>query len=66
MRDDVPTGPRPGMQWQIVLVNPRLLKAAQRRLGASGPSHAIEQALKFVLSQERRSRPAPRLAQPAH
>ena len=39
---------RPALQWQLVLVNPTLLRAAQRRLRASGPSHAIEEALRLA------------------
>ncbi len=49
MSDGIPFRSRHGLQWQIVLVDPALLKAAQRRLRASGPSHAIEEALKVVL-----------------
>ena len=49
MSDGIPFRSRHGLQWQIVLVDPALLKAAQTRLRASGPSHAIEEALKAVL-----------------
>ncbi len=49
MSAGIPFRSRHGLQWQIVLVDPVLLKAAQRRLQASGPSHAIEEALKAVL-----------------
>jgi hypothetical protein len=49
MSDGMPFPSRHGLQWQIVLVDPRLLSAAQRHLRASGPSHAIEEALKAVL-----------------
>ncbi len=49
MSDGIPFRSRHGLQWQIVLVDPVLLKAAQRRLRASGPSHAIEEALKAAL-----------------
>ena len=49
MSDGMPFPSRHGLQWQIVLVDPTLLRAAQRHLGASGPSHAIEEALKAVL-----------------
>ena len=55
MSDGIPFRSRHGLQWQIVLVDPTLLKAAQRRLRASGPSHAIEEALKRVVGC-----PAPR------
>jgi hypothetical protein len=43
------------MQWQLVLVNPALLRAAQRRLRASGPSHAIEEALRLALAERPRA-----------
>ena len=50
MSDGMPFPSRHGLQWQLVLVDPTLLRAAQRHLRASGPSHAIEEALKAVLS----------------
>ena len=40
---------RHGLQWQLVLVDPRLLRAAQDELAASGPSHAIEEALRLAV-----------------
>lgn len=49
MADGIPFRSRHGLQWQLVLVDPRLLKAAQRELDASGPSHAIEQALRLAI-----------------
>ena len=49
MSDGIPLRSRHSLQWQIVLVNPALLKAAQRRLRASGPSHAIEEALRLAI-----------------
>lgn len=49
MSDGIPFRSRHGLQWQIVLIDPALLLAAQRRLRASGPSHAIEEALKVVV-----------------
>lgn len=49
MTDGIPFRSRHALQWQIVLVNPRLLRAVQRQLRASGPSHAIEEALRLVL-----------------
>jgi hypothetical protein len=50
MSDGIPFRSRHPLQWQIVLVNPALLKAAQKTLRASGPSHAIEEALRLVIS----------------
>ena len=50
MSDRPPYHSRPSLQWQLVLVNPALLRAAQSRLRASGPSHAIEEALRRVAS----------------
>ena len=40
---------RHGLQWQLVLVDPCLLRAAQDQLSASGPSHAIEEALRLAV-----------------
>lgn len=57
MSEGVPFRSRPDLQWQIVLVNPRLLKAVQRRLRCSGPSHAIEEALRLALDRQRSSSP---------
>jgi hypothetical protein len=45
----IPFPSRHGLQWQLVLVDPRLLRAAQDRLSASGPSHAIEEALRLAI-----------------
>jgi hypothetical protein len=53
MSDGIPFKSRHGLQWQLVLVSPTLLRAAQRRLRASGPSHAIEEALRLALAHER-------------
>ncbi len=53
MSDGIPFKSRHGLQWQLVLVCPSLLRAAQRRLRASGPSHAIEEALRLALFPER-------------
>jgi hypothetical protein len=53
MSDGIPFKSRHGLQWQLVLVSPTLLRAAQRRLRASGPSHAIEEALRLALALER-------------
>ncbi len=66
MNEGAPFRARPGLQWQIVLVNPRLLKAAQRRLRASGPSHAIEEALKLALGSDQGVGPAERKSPPIH
>ncbi len=52
MRDGIPFKSRHGLQWQLVLVCPALLRAAQRRLRASGPSHAIEEALRLAVLPE--------------
>ncbi len=54
MSDGIPFRSRHGLQWQIVLIDPALLKAAQRRLRASGPSHAIEEALRVVVGDSAR------------
>lgn len=51
MNEGIPFRSRHSLQWQIVLVNPKLLKAVQRRLRCSGPSHAIEEALRLALAQ---------------
>jgi hypothetical protein len=51
MRDGIPFKSRPSLQWQIVLVNPMLLRQAQRRLRVSGPSEAIEHALEIALGR---------------
>jgi hypothetical protein len=59
MRDGAPFKSRPGLQWQIVLVNPALLRAAQRRLRATGPSHAIEEALRIALGNRPAEQTAP-------
>ncbi len=53
MSAGIPFKSRHGLQWQLVLVSPSLLRAAQRRLHASGPSHAIEEALRLALFPER-------------
>jgi hypothetical protein len=53
MSDGVPFRSRHSLQWQIVLVNPSLLRAAQKRLRASGPSHAIEEALRLALRERK-------------
>lgn len=49
MAGGIPFRSRHGLQWQLVLVDPRLLSAAQARLAASGPSHAIEEALRLAV-----------------
>ncbi len=64
MSAGVPFRSRHGLQWQIVLVDPRLLRAAQRQLRASGPSHAIEEALRLALKLERQSSPVRRRSSP--
>ena len=46
---------RHGLQWKLVLIDPRLLRAAQDRLSASGPSHAIEEALRLAVRTTPRS-----------
>jgi hypothetical protein len=45
----IPFPSRHGLEWQLVLVDPRLLRAAQEQLSASGPSHAIEEALRLAV-----------------
>jgi hypothetical protein len=54
----IPFPSRHGLEWQLVLVDPRLLRAAQDRLSASGPSHAIEEALRLAVRSSRAD-PAP-------
>ncbi len=49
MAGGIPFPSRHGLRWQLVLVDPRLLTAAQARLSATGPSHAIEEALRLAL-----------------
>jgi hypothetical protein len=49
MSEGIPFKSRHALQWQIVLVDPRLLRAVQRQLRVSGPSHAIEEALRLAL-----------------
>lgn len=66
MSDGIPFRSRHGLQWQIVLVDPALLKAAQRRLRASGPSHAIDEALMLVLGLPPGSAPERRAARRIH
>jgi hypothetical protein len=52
MREGIPFRTRHGrLQWQLVLLDPRLLHAVQRRLQAGGPSHAIEEALRIALGE---------------
>jgi len=51
----IPFPSKHGLQWALVLVDPRLLDAAQARLAASGPSHAIEEALRLAV----RTAPSP-------
>ena len=50
MHKGIPFKSRHQLQWQLVLVNPVLLDRAQRRLRASGPSHAIERALELAMA----------------
>ncbi len=49
MAGGIPFPSRHGLQWQLVLVDTRLLRVAQERLSATGPSHAIEEALRLAL-----------------
>ena len=49
MPGGIPFPSRHGLQWQLVLLDPRLVSAAQARLAATGPSHAIEEALRLAL-----------------
>lgn len=49
MAGGIPFPSRHGLQWQLVLVDPRLLQAAQQLLAATGPSHAIEEALRLAV-----------------
>jgi hypothetical protein len=63
MPNGIPFRSRHGLHWQIVLIDPRLLYAVQRRLNATGPSHTIEEALRIAIGErphvrgERRSVP---------
>lgn len=49
MAGRIPFPSRHGLQWQLVLLDPRLLTEAQERLSATGPSHAIEEALRLAV-----------------
>ena len=49
MAGGIPFPSRHGLQWQLVLVDPGLLRVVQERLEASGPSHAIEEALRLAV-----------------
>ncbi len=66
MSDGIPFRSRHPLQWQIVLVNPALLKAAQKALSATGPSHAIEEALRLVISGRSSRNPRRRQATILH
>lgn len=66
MHEGIPFRSRHRLQWQIVLVNPRLLKAVQRRLQSSGPSHAIEEALRLALGDSQQGSLAGRKSPPIH
>jgi DNA-binding transcriptional regulator YdaS (Cro superfamily) len=67
MREGIPFKSRHELQWQLVLVNPSLLKQAQRRLRASGPSHTIERALEIaVTGQALRPAALPVMTGPTH
>ncbi len=66
MSDGIPFRSRHGLQWRIVLVDPALLTAAQRRLRASGPSHAIEEALKVALRVSPQTEPERRARRRLH
>ena len=65
MPHGIPFRSRHQLEWQLVLVDPRLLEAAQAHLSASGPSHAIEHALKLAV-QESQSGDASRPNTPMH
>jgi len=52
MAGGIPFRSRHGLEWQLVLVDPRLLRRVQWRLGATGPSHAIEEALRLAAGQD--------------
>jgi hypothetical protein len=68
MRDGISFPSRHGLHWQLVLIDPRLLHAAQRRLQSTGPSHTIEEALRIVLGERPPVRPERRQAprEPVH
>ena len=66
MNDGVPFRSRHRLQWQIVLVNPRLLKAVQRRLRSTGPSHAIEESLRLALGRSHSGSAATQNSPPIH
>ncbi|HYW50474.1 MAG TPA: hypothetical protein VE861_07705 [Gemmatimonadaceae bacterium] len=65
MPNGIPFRSRHQLEWQLVLVDPRLLEAAQAQLSASGPSHAIEQALRLALHENPNS-DEPRPGTPVH
>ncbi len=66
MRDSAPFKSKHSLQWQIVLVNPALLRQAQRRLRAAGPSEAIERALEIALGHPRTDRVSNQKPLPVH
>ncbi len=66
MKDGIPFRSRHLLQWQIVLVNPKLLKAAQRRLRCAGPSQTIDEALRLAMGRQRPSSPERRRATIIH
>lgn len=66
MNEGIPFRSRHRLQWQIVLVNPRLLKAVQRRFRSSGPSHAIEEALRLALGSSPLASVSIRKSPPIH
>ena len=66
MHEGIPFRSRHRLQWQIVLVNSGLLKAVQRRLQSSGPSHAIEEALRLALGNSQQGSLAGRRPPPIH
>lgn len=51
MRRGIPFRSRFALEWQLVLVDPQLLRRAERLLRATGPSDAIDRALQLVASR---------------
>ena len=63
MGGGIPFRSRHGLEWQLVLVNPALLRRAQRVLRASGPSDAIDRALEQAVFGRSGGRPQASLTQ---
>jgi hypothetical protein len=58
MSERHPRGAR-RLHWQVICLDPQLLQHAQAVLRASGPSDAIERALRLAVSQRGAARAHP-------